>query len=665
LTVADTRGIRAGRAFVELGVSDKLSAGLKAAQKKLEAFGAGLRSIGTKMAGIGVAAVTALLGTVKAFSDTGDVLDKMSLRTGVSVEALSELGLAADLAGTDLETLEAGLRNMQRNLVEAAQGSAGAGKALGLLGLSVQDLAGLSPDQQFKLLADRISKVRDPALRAALALDLFGKSGTKLLPLMSEGAAGIEAMQEEARQLGLTVSTETARDAAELNDALGTLWKVLKQGVFTIGGALAPTIKELTERIMRVVVSATAWIKENKELVVWALKVAAAVAVAGIAIIGLGYIISGIGAALGLVAGIIGGIGTAFGLIGAAIGAILSPVGLVIAAIVALGGVLVVASGVGGEALAWLGEQFTALREWVTQVVGGISDALAAGDIALAAQVLWLSLKVIWQQGVAALNKAWLGAKEFFVSTAYSMWYGALAAAEIVFHALEVGWIETVAFLSKTWTNFATGFQMIWEEASSWVAKRMLEIQGLFDSGLDVDAAKKAVDQQLESRLVELENAAQQTVAVREKEREAQRKDAAAMHEATLAGIGQDFEDAQKALKDKTEAGLAESQAALDAAKKKLADAIELARQKREGADAEKGLRRSPQDLMTEFEDRLSGLGDAIAKGISVRGTFNAAGAAGLGGGDAAERTARASEQTAKNTKRLVDAVGTGGLAFT
>lgn len=53
------------------------------------------------------------------------------------------------------------------------------------------------------------------------------------------------------------------------------------------------------------------------------------------------------------------------------------------------------------------------------------------------------------------------------------------------------------------------------------------------------------------------------------------------MHEATLAGIGQDFEDAQESGKDKTEAGLAESRAALDAAKKKLADAIELARQKR------------------------------------------------------------------------------------
>jgi len=663
--VADTRGIRAGRAFVELGVSDKLTAGLRRAQKQLEAFGAGLRSIGTRLAGIGAAAITGLLGTAKVFSDMGDVLDKMSIRTGVSVEALSELAYAAELSGADLETLESGVRIMQRTLGEAAQGTSTAVEALDRLGLSAAQLAGLSPEQQFKVLADRLSKVSDRTLRAAIAMEVFGKAGTKLLPLMADGAAGIEAMQEEARRLGLTVSTETARDAAQLNDALGTLWKVLKQGVFTIGGALSPLLKDLAERITRIIVCATAWIKANRETVVWALKVAAAVAVAGVAIIALGYIISGIGATLGLVAGVIGGIGTAFSLIGAAIAAILSPVGLAIAAIVALGGVLIGTTGAGGEALAWLGEQFTRLRDWVAKVVGGISDALAAGDIALAAEILWLSLKVVWQQGVAALNKVWLEAKEFFGSTAYGMWYGALAAAEVVFHALEVAWIETTAFLSKTWTNFTTGFQQVWESASSWVAKRMLEIQGLFDSGLDVDAAKRAVDDQLETRLAELESAAQRQVAEREGQRAAERDQAAALHEATLAGIGRDFEEAQAALKANTEAGLAESQAALDAAKQKLADAIEQARQKREAADAERGPARTPRDLMAEFEDRLAGLGEVIGKGISVRGTFNARAAQGLeSDGGAAERTARATEQTAKHTKRLADAAQSGGLTF-
>jgi len=665
--MADTRGIRAGRAFVELGVSDKLSAGLRAAQKKLEAFGAGLRSAGVRLAGIGAAAVSAFVGAARHFASAGDDLEEMSQRTGVSVEALSELGFAAEIAGSDLETLETGLKHMQRSIVEAASGSESAQRALAMLGLTARDLSGLAPDEQFKRLADRIARVEDPAQRVALAMQLLGRSGTRLLPLLAEGSKGIEALQERARRLGLTISAETAHDAAELNDALDSLWRVIRQGVFTIGAALAPTLKALAEQITRVIVTVTDWIKRNREVVVWALKVSAAVTVAGIALVGLGLIVSGIGAALGLLAGIVSGVGTVLSLAGAAIGALLSPIGLVVAAVVGLGGVLLVASGAGGEALRWLGEQFMALREEVSSVVGGIADALAAGDIALAAEILWLSLQAAWQQGIAALNRAWLGAKEFFVSTAHEMWFGALAAAEIVFHALEVAWIETTAFLSKTWANFASGFQMIWEEASSWVAKRMLEIQGLFDEGLDVEAAKKAVDQQLESRLLELEDAAQRTVTAREKDRGTARRDAAALHESTLATIGQDFENSQEALRKGTEAGLAESQAALDAARKKLAAAIEEARKKREAADAERdrGAGRTPQDLLGEFEDRLSSLGEGIGRRVEVRGTFNALAAQGLASsGGTAERTAKAAEQTARNTKRLVEAAQSGGLTF-
>jgi len=646
-------------------VSDKLSAGLRRAQKQLEAFGAGLRSVGIRMAGIGAAAVTSLFGAARMFATVGDDLEEMSQRTGVSVEALSELGFAADIAGSDLETLETGIKHMQRAIVEAAGGSESAQQALAKLGVSAADLAGLSPDEQFKRMADGIARIEDPALRVAVAMQIFGRSGTKLIPLLAGGAAGIEALQEQARRLGLTISAETAHDAAELNDALDSLWRVVRQGVFTIGSALAPTLKELAERITRIIVTATDWIKRNREVVVWALKVAAAVAATGIALIVLGVAVSGIGAALGLLARVISGVGTVFGIIGAAIGALLSPIGLVVAAVVGLGGALLVTSGAGGEALSWLMAQFTRLRDWVGKVVGGISDALAAGDITLAAQVLWLSLKVIWQQGVAALNKAWLGAKEFFVSTAYSMWYGALAAAEIVFHALEVSWIETTSFLSKTWTRFTSGFQKVWESASSWVAKRMLEIQGAFDSGLDVEAAKRAVDQQLEARFAEIDQGSQRDLAERESRRVSERDQAAAIHEATLAEIGQSFEDAQATLKANTETGIAESQAALDEAKRRLEQALAEARAKREAAEAEGGPSRLPGDLLSRFDDQIDGLGDLLAKGISVRGTFNAAGAAGLGGGDSAERTARATEQTAKNTKRLVDAMGTGGLAFT
>jgi len=99
-------GIRAGAAYVELYTKDsRMVKGLQAAEKKLKAFGEGITSIGTRLAGLGAGVVTPLIGAAKVFSDMGGDLADMSQRTGVSVEALSELGFAAEQSGSDMETL--------------------------------------------------------------------------------------------------------------------------------------------------------------------------------------------------------------------------------------------------------------------------------------------------------------------------------------------------------------------------------------------------------------------------------------------------------------------------------------------------------------------------------------------------------------------------------
>ena len=334
--MASGKGIRAGKAFVELGVDDRIAKGLRAAEKRLKAFGAGVRSLGTQLAALGGAIITPLLGAAKVFAGAGDTLDKMAGRTGVSVEALSELGFAAEQSGADLETLEAGLRKMQRSINDAAEGMQTAVDALAALGLSVQALQDLTPEQQFKLIADRLSKIEDPTTRAALAMELLGKSGTRLLPLLKDGAAGIEALQQQARDLGLTISTQSAKDAALLTDTLNILWRTLKQAAFTIGAAVAPTLIDLANRATRVVVVVTNWLTQNKALIVTVLKVAAAVTAVGIALIAAGTLISGIGAVFGWLAAVVTGIGAAFGAIGTALAAMLSPIGLVITAVVAL-----------------------------------------------------------------------------------------------------------------------------------------------------------------------------------------------------------------------------------------------------------------------------------------------------------------------------------------
>ena len=209
--MASTQGIRAGRAFVELFADDsKLVRGLRRAQKKLKAFGQSIRAMGLKIAGLGAAVLAPMLGAAKAFGAMGDQVAKMAKRTGLSVEALSELRFVASQTGTSLEALETGFRRMQRSIYDAGRGLSTQTDALADLGLKYKDLKGLAPEKQFKLLADAISRVEDPTRKAALAQALFGRAGTQLLPMMSAASVGRTAWPRQFGTFG-TVFAKSCR----------------------------------------------------------------------------------------------------------------------------------------------------------------------------------------------------------------------------------------------------------------------------------------------------------------------------------------------------------------------------------------------------------------------------------------------------------------------
>jgi hypothetical protein len=240
--VSSSANIRAGRAYVELGIDDKLGKALDKAGKKLQAFGQEVAKIGLGVQAAGLAVLAPLLASAKVFAEMGDAVNKASDRTGVAVEQLSALAYAAKQSGSDLAGLGTGLKHMQKTLAAAGQGSAEAGTALQRLGLAVGDLQGLSPDKQFELIADRISAIGDPALRAAMAMAIFGKSGTDLLPLMKDGAAGIRALTEQAERLGLVISATDATLATEFGDTLDDLWQQIKMVTFQIGAAISSAL---------------------------------------------------------------------------------------------------------------------------------------------------------------------------------------------------------------------------------------------------------------------------------------------------------------------------------------------------------------------------------------------------------------------------------------
>ena len=655
--MANARGIRAGAAYIELFINDsKLVRGLEKASKKLKAFGDAITGWGQKMTAIGAAITAPLVGSAKAFATMGDQIAKMSRRTGVSIESLSELAYAAQLSGANIETLEASLRKMQRSIVDAAQGSQTAVDALALLGLTFEDFRGLSPEQQFKLIAERISKIESPTVRAAAAMELLGRSGTQLIPLMADGAKGIEALQQQARDLGLTMSTEDAHAAEALNDAFDTLWKVLKQGVFIIGSALAPTLKSVSEWIIRTVVTTTAWIKQNKDLVVTIFKVAAGILAGGLALMALGYAITTVGTILGALAAIIAGVGTALGVLGSIIAWLVSPIGLAVAAVAALGAYLIYVSGAGGQALSWLGDRFGELSDFASESFQGISDALMAGDIALAAKILWLSLKVLWQKGVLELTRLWEGLKSGAMKIVYGMWYGVQAAWEIGVASVAEVMLKLYYGVLDVWERLSTGVMNVWDGAVNWVAKRIVDLWGLVDDTLDTDAVKKGLDEDAQQRIGQRNKEKDQNVQRIAGERDDALKQLQQEHEQNLARIGQASLDAENQLDAEAQKKIDAAQAELEAAKKEWKDAIGEAKQKRQMKDAEGPERlKAPPDI----GDYLEGLGPTIEqakqKTVGVAGTFNAMEARGLAGGPVADRIAKATEETAKNTKKLLN----------
>jgi len=661
-------GVRAGRAYVELNVSDKLTKGLRAAQKKLQAFGEGVRALGMKFITFGGAVVAGLAATTKVFASMGDHLAKMSARTGISVEALSELGYAADQSGTDLDTLEASLRKMQKTIVDAATGSKGAIDALAMLGLTVEDLNSLSPEQQFKLIADRLSKISNPTVKAAAALELFGRSGTALLPMLSNGAAGIEELQEQARKLGLTVSGEDARAAEVFGDRLDDLWKVIKRGVFTIGSALVPLLQSTAEWITAVVVRVSAWLRQNRELVVTVFKVAAGMVAAGAALVALGAAASALGSVFGGVAALITGVGAALGVFGSILAALLTPIGMVITGLIALAGYFLWATEAGANALSWLGGKFEGLRDTAVAAWQGIGDALAAGDIGLAAKILWLTLKMEFQKGIATLQSAWLAFKHFFIDIGQKAFFGLLAASEIAWHLLQVGWIETVAFFKNLWHSFTAFISKTWTSVVGWVERRIHDVHGLVDSDFDAEEAKKISVANEEADVRDIENERDAAINRVENERQQKRNQEKAIHEREMGAIGKEYEDARKGLDTEAEKQRAESEASLTDARKEWQDALNEAAQKRQQKEAEDaaapkaGAR--PEVDQFQFEGLEESLRN-VERTIDVRGTFNPAAILGLQTDDStAERAADAAEETAKNTKRLVDEVRRNALVF-
>ena len=244
---ADTAGIGRGVTKTEQ-LMGRLSKSASSAAGSLRAL-VGIE-IGTRLASGFASAARAAVDMASRVTESIAAMDDLSQRTGVSTDALQGLQVAADLAG--VQNLEGALQKVSVVLGDAAAGSATAQKAFANIGLSVDDLLKLSPEEQFRAVASAIGDIQGPAAQAAAAVDLFGKSGVELLPLFASNLGEIE---ERAKQLGIVLSADQVGAITEMDDALLMVRKTFDGIIGQVTANLAPVVTALAEEFLSFVES--------------------------------------------------------------------------------------------------------------------------------------------------------------------------------------------------------------------------------------------------------------------------------------------------------------------------------------------------------------------------------------------------------------------------
>jgi hypothetical protein len=171
---------------------------------------------------------------------------KLSQQLGLTYAEMAGLSLAANLAGVDMETVGNAVTKANAAFANAAAGSKSAVAAFARIGLSVDDLNGLSASDQFDKIGQAIAALPSEAEQAAAAIALFGRAGAQLLPLFQGGAQGIQQARADAEKFGLTLSNLQAGNVEAMNDAFTRAQSAVEGVINQVVAYLAPALENVT-----------------------------------------------------------------------------------------------------------------------------------------------------------------------------------------------------------------------------------------------------------------------------------------------------------------------------------------------------------------------------------------------------------------------------------
>lgn len=228
------------------------------AEKSSSKIGSAFSSIAKGAVAVGTAVVSgaATVGAAayKMAGDTAtnaDEVDKMSQKLGMSREAYQEWDYVLSQAGVEITSMATGLKTLTNKIDDAKNGSASANAMFEKLGISLDDLNNMSREEIFAAVINGMQGMEDSTERAALANDLFGKSGQELTALFNETAESTERLKNQAHELGMIMSDETIDAGVKFRDTIDTIKKAASGLMNSLGGTVLPIVQSVLDLVIQ------------------------------------------------------------------------------------------------------------------------------------------------------------------------------------------------------------------------------------------------------------------------------------------------------------------------------------------------------------------------------------------------------------------------------
>jgi hypothetical protein len=240
----------------------------QAGQQMEKDLGGSFMKVAAVMTAASAAIGLTLRKTINDATNWGGSIAEMSTKTGMAAETLSGLAYAANRLGFDLEGLQLGFKQAAGFAYDASNGSEVAKAKFAALGITVVDEAGKlkSMDQLLPEIADGLAGIENPTKKAALASDIFGRSGMALIPVLGQGSAEFKKFQDRARELGVELTGPQAEALHEYEIAVKD-WHMGLLGIkIAVTEALLPVLKSLVDYVTNIAIQIREWVKVNPEL---------------------------------------------------------------------------------------------------------------------------------------------------------------------------------------------------------------------------------------------------------------------------------------------------------------------------------------------------------------------------------------------------------------